>query len=209
VRVDRDSDVVAIGVSNDDATVPYEATNSTSWVRKKIRFVARQPSVDVFCWKWNGVGQAFCDGLELTSEPPPVVIVDAPGQLGVTQAQYLPPSNGAPGAYLLPEWYYPDPNTICVSRWAFYVAAAPWGPWAKIAVGPDGPDGMEQEWNDCDGRTKGYYNPTIVPKWIGDVDPSTGRREVWLIYGGDFGADGAYVMHRMRMVVQYAVKVLQ
>jgi carbohydrate binding protein with CBM4/9 domain len=62
---------------------------------------------------------------------------------------------------------------------------------------------MEKEWTDCVNHTKGYYNPTVVAKWIDEYDPASHQRDVWLLYTGDFWSEVAYKPHRMRMVLTY------
>ena len=202
-RTSAASDVVAIGVSDYGGAELTATTSSTDWARLPLSFVPTGTQANIFCRKQSGTHAAFCDNVQLTARRPPVPILSIPGKLGVTQAQYIPPSNGAPGLYLLPEWYYPNPNNICNSRWAFYVAERPCGPWTKLDIGNDGPDAKEKQWSDCAGRTKGYYNPTVVAKWIGAFNSTNKQRDIWLLYGGDFGSPPAYKLYRQRMVLTY------
>jgi hypothetical protein len=203
MRVTNIRETVLIGVKNYGGPELKAASSSLDWDRKVVSFAPAGSSADIYCWKENGTQAAFCDDVQLTQQQPPAAVLEAPGDVSVTQIQYLPPSNGAPGLYLMPEWYYPDPNTVCNTRWAFYIAEVPWGPWTKLDVGDDGPDAMEKEWSDCSARTNGYYNPTVVSKWIGEYDQASHERDVWLLYSGDFSSDIAYKPHLMRMVVTY------
>jgi hypothetical protein len=133
-----------------------------------------------------------------------VPILENQGHFGVSQAQYIPPSNGAPGVYILPQWYFPiDMHTTV---WTFYTSPKPWGPWIKMAIGTDG-DGMEKAWPAANGEERGYYNPTIVQKWIGECNPETGTRDLWIIFAGYPGTPNpnpsSYRLQRMRMILSY------
>src|SRR3954470_18063328 len=62
---------------------------------------------------------------------------------------------------------------------------------------------MEREWSDCVGHTRGYYNPTVVPKRIGEYNPAAHDRDIWLLYAGDFSSEVAYKPHLIRMLLTY------
>ena len=73
--------------------------------------------------------------------------------------------------YRMPQWYYPhleEPKRRWkVTRWEFYSAPAPWGPWTLFH-----PQDVEPQ---------SFYNPSIPSKFI-----SENGREFWLFVSGDF-----------------------
>jgi hypothetical protein len=127
------------------------------------------------------------------------------GHFGVSQAQYIPSSNGAPGVYILPQWYYPT-SDMHTTKWAFYSSPTPWGPWTKMSIGTDG-DGLEKAWPTMGTQNQGYYNPTFVPKWIGDFNATTGTRDLWILFAGYPGNPdpnpNSYRLQRMHVLLTY------
>jgi hypothetical protein len=91
----------------------------------------------------------------------------APGQTSMAGVQYIPPLN----RYVLPQWYYArleDPNRMWdATRWDFYEAATPWGPWTLFYS-----QNFEPE---------GWYNPSIPAKFI-----SSDGKKIWLFTAGNF-----------------------
>ena len=76
------------------------------------------------------------------------------------------------GLYILPQWHYPrldlkDPRRRWgVTRWEFYHAPAPWGPWTLFFC-----QEFEQE---------AWYNPSIPSKFI-----SEDGRILWIFTAGN------------------------
>jgi hypothetical protein len=73
--------------------------------------------------------------------------------------------------YILPQWHYTrldDPNRRWdATRWDFYEAPAPWGPWTLFYSQNFGPEG--------------WYNPSIPSKFI-----SGDGKKIWLFTAGNF-----------------------
>jgi hypothetical protein len=93
----------------------------------------------------------------------------SPGRTSMAGIQY----NAALGLYMLPQWYYPDLGDPAPerrwqhSRFEFYSAQEPWGPWTLF--------------HSQDFSPQGYYTPGIPGKFISD----DGLR-AWILASGDF-----------------------
>jgi hypothetical protein len=89
------------------------------------------------------------------------------------------------GIYVMPQWHYPHLGEFergwGVTRWEFYQAPQPWGPWELFHT---------QEWS-----PEAFYNPWIVSKFT-----SHDGRRLWIFTAGDFRTGilpdgGHYVLH--------------
>jgi len=93
----------------------------------------------------------------------------APGRASMTGIHYLAPLD----LYLMPQWHYPhldDPKRRWqATRWEFYQAPAPWGPWTLF--------------HSQDFEPQGFYNPSIPSKFI-----SEDGRKFWIFVAGDFSS---------------------
>lgn len=109
----------------------------------------------------------------------------APGRTSMTGIHYIAPL----GLYIMPQWHYPclEPYTLPrswqVSRWDFYQAPAPWGPWTLF---------HSQEFD-----PQGFYNPCIPAKFV-----SADGRSMWIFTAGDFQTQAYYYLHMMRMTLK-------
>ncbi len=109
----------------------------------------------------------------------------APGRTSMTGIHYIAPL----GLYIMPQWHYPclepfeRPRSWQVSRWDFYQAPVPWGPWTLF---------HSQEFD-----PQGWYNPCIPGKFIGD-----NGRTLWIFTAGDFGTQAYYYLHMIRMTLE-------
>jgi hypothetical protein len=92
----------------------------------------------------------------------------APDRTGMTGIHFLAPL----GLYILPQWHYPrldlkDPRRRWgVTRWEFYHAPAPWGPWTLF---------FRQEF-----EPEAWYNPSIASKFT-----SEDGRLLWIFTAGN------------------------
>ena len=78
----------------------------------------------------------------------------SPGRTSMTGVHYIAPLD----LYIMPQWHYPmlgDPKRRWkVSRWEFYSAPDPWGPWTLFHT--------------QDFEPQGFYNPSIPSKFISE-----------------------------------------
>ena len=101
----------------------------------------------------------------------------APGRTGMGTATYV----AALGLYVLPQWHFPhldrpNPKRWQHSRWEFFSAPAPWGPWTSFLT--------------TDFAPEGFYNPVIPPRFI-----SPDGRRLWVLTCGDFVTHAHYALH--------------
>ena len=98
-------------------------------------------------------------------------IFRAPGRTSMTGIHYI---HGL-DLYIMPQWYYPslgdEKRRWKVTRWEFYQASRPWGPWSLF---------HRQEF-----EPQSWYNPCVPSKFISD----DGRR-FWMFTAGDFTGQG-------------------
>lgn len=91
----------------------------------------------------------------------------APGRASMSGIHYVAPLD----RYILPQWFYThldDPRrTFDATRWEFYEAPAPWGPWTLF---------YSQDF-----EPEGWYNACIPSKFIG----SDGKN-LWVFTAGNF-----------------------
>jgi len=91
----------------------------------------------------------------------------APGRASMTGIHYIQGLD----LYILPQWYYPylddDARRFKHTRFEFYEAPAPWGPWRLFHT--------------QDFEPESWYNPCIPGKFVS----SDGKR-FWLFVAGDF-----------------------
>jgi hypothetical protein len=96
-----------------------------------------------------------------------IYIFRSPGRTSMTGIHYIAPLD----LYIMPQWHYPrldDPKRRWkASRWEFYYAPAPWGPWTLFHT--------------QDFEPQGFYNPSIPSKFI-----SEDGRKFWIFVAGDF-----------------------
>lgn len=96
-----------------------------------------------------------------------IYVFRSPNRASMTGIHYIAPLD----LYIMPQWHYPrldDPKRRWrLSRWEFYQAPAPWGPWSMFHT--------------QDFEPSGFYNPSIPSKFISD----DGRR-FWIFVAGDF-----------------------
>jgi hypothetical protein len=101
------------------------------------------------------------------------LIIDNPRKCGETGATYIP----ALGRYILVAWYYPgDPtNETEESRFIFYEAPKPWGPWTQVHEYVSNPEG--------------WYCPRLLSKWQSD---GSGEVRAVIATGGDYYEMGKF-----------------
>ena len=108
-----------------------------------------------------------------------------PGCTSMTGIQYVAPLE----TYILPQWYYThlddDQRRWDATRWEFYAAPAPWGPWTLFHVQDFEPDA--------------WYNPSLPSKFISD----DGHR-MWIFTAGNFWRKDLdrYGLFMMEMTLQ-------
>jgi hypothetical protein len=94
-------------------------------------------------------------------------IFRAPGRASMTGIHFIQGLD----VYILPQWHYPylddDTRRFKHTRFEFYEAPAPWGPWRLVHA--------------QDFEPESWYNPCIPGKFVG----SDGKR-FWLFVAGDF-----------------------
>lgn len=94
-------------------------------------------------------------------------IFRSPGHTSMTGIHYIEGLD----LYLMPQWYYPHlehpKRRWKVTRWEFYSAPAPWGPWTLFHT--------------QDFEPQSFYNPSIPSKFI-----SEDGRKFWIFVAGDF-----------------------
>jgi hypothetical protein len=94
-------------------------------------------------------------------------IFRSPGNTSMTGIHYIRGLD----LYIMPQWYYPhldEPKRRWkVTRWEFYSAPAPWGPWTLFHT--------------QDFEPQSFYNPSIPSKII-----SEDGREFWIFVAGNF-----------------------
>src|SRR5258706_249459 len=97
------------------------------------------------------------------------LIINAPGQCGEAGVTYLPALN----RYVLISWYYPIGNghsgTIDATEFAFYESPKPWGPWTRIKVIRNQP--------------QGWYIPRVVAKFQSRTGPDL---QAFIAVAGDW-----------------------
>jgi hypothetical protein len=115
--------------------------------------------------KGNPIWRARCDDA--------LYIFRAPGRTSMTGIHYI---RGL-GLYIMPQWHYPyledEERRWKATRWEFYQAPAPWGPWTLF---------FSQEF-----EPQSWYNPCIPSKFI-----SEDGKTLWIFTAGDFLGDGRY-----------------
>ncbi len=156
------------GVDGGDRYV-YAISNDGSWDNGNLLVLGRVrrsglPALRGSDWEFYADGHWVRDRLQ--ARP----ILSDPHRLGSVSIVYDP----ALKSYLLASWYYPgctgyvQPGCdVHRSRWVWYQAPKPWGPWARV---------QQFEWYPA-----GYYNPILVNKFLG-ADGLSG----WVFSAGYF-----------------------
>jgi len=100
-------------------------------------------------WQFYIGGDGSTDESWVSDPHQAALIIDNPRKCGETGATYIP----ALGRYILVAWYYPgDPNVETdETRFIFYEAPKPWGPWTQVYEYVSQPEG--------------WYCPRILSKW--------------------------------------------
>ncbi len=111
--------------------------------------IARLDAAD---WEFYTGGDGLRDAAWSHDLRRAVLVLDAPGRLGMNGAVWVP----ALGRYVMVGWYYPAgggkmPGASKQTNWDFYEAPKPWGPWSKVASYNSTP--------------QGYYSPQLCPKF--------------------------------------------
>lgn len=110
-------------------------------------------------------------------------VFQAPGRCGQAGATWVP----ALGLYILPQWHFPSLNLLNTarwqhSRWQFYSAPAPWGPWTLF---------FERDF-----APEGFYNPSIPSRFI-----SGDGHRLWILTCGDFVTHDYYALHTAELIL--------
>jgi hypothetical protein len=156
-----ESDSYVYAVSNDGAW------NNGNWMtlgRVPRNRIARLDAKD---WEFT---HGFDDKQQPIWKPDhsgSLYVFRAPGQTSMAGIHYIAPLR----RYILPQWHYTrldDPNRMWdATRWDFYEAPAPWGPWTLFYS-----QNFEPE---------GWYNPSIPSKFI-----NSNGKEIWVFTAGNF-----------------------
>ena len=104
-------------------------------------------------------------------------VFQAPGRTGMAGATWIP----ALACYVLPQWHFPhlqrpNPARWQHSRWEFYTAPRPWGPWTPFFTQDFAPEG--------------FYNPSIPSRFV-----SPDGTRLWVLTCGDFVTHAHYALH--------------
>ncbi len=104
-------------------------------------------------------------------------VFQAPGRTGMAGATWIP----AIGRYVLPQWHFPhldrpSPGRWQHSRWEFYSAPCPWGPWELFFSQDFAPEG--------------FYNPSVPSRFV-----SPDGTRLWVLTCGDFVTHAYYALH--------------
>jgi len=116
-------------------------------------------------------------------------VFQAPGRTGMGGAVYVVPLD----LYVLPQWHFPhldrpEPARWQHSRWEFFCAPRPWGPWTRFAT--------------TDFAPEGFYNPSVPARWISDDG-----RTLWVLTCGDFDTKAYYALHAIPMELQVSTDI--
>jgi hypothetical protein len=90
--------------------------------------------------------------------------------------------------YIMPQWYYPHLEEFrwTVTRWDFYSAPAPWGPWTLFHTQDFDP--------------QGFYNPSIPSKFI-----SEDGRKFWIFVAGFYNSpENVYGLNMIPVTLEEA-----
>ena len=147
----------------------YAISNGGSWDNSDSMVLGRVRRTDLprlrgEDWEFYATGPWTHD---LNASQP---VLREPNHLGSASSLYVP----ALRKYILASWYYPGCTGYSVpgcdvhrSRWVWYQAPKPWGPWTKF---------WEEEWVPA-----GYYNAAFVNKFL-SPDGTSG----WVFSAGYF-----------------------
>jgi hypothetical protein len=132
----------------------YAISNNGFWNNGDRYFLARVkqsklPRLDGADWQFFRGGDGAREENWSRQPQDAVTLIDNPTRCGMTGATYIP----AFRRYLLIAWYYPrDMNTESdETRFIYYEAPHPWGPWTAI----------KEQIN----RPAGWYSPRVLAKW--------------------------------------------
>jgi hypothetical protein len=112
----------------------------------------------------------------------------APGRTSMTGIHYIAPL----GIYVMPQWHYPEIGRLetgyGLTRWEFWQAPAPWGPWECF---------LTRDWS-----PEAFYNPWIVSKFT-----SGDGLDLTVFTSGDFRTGtqpdgGYYTLHTVPLKLQ-------
>jgi hypothetical protein len=154
-----DADKYVYAVSNDGAW------NNGNWMTLGRVSKALIGQLDPGDWE-------FIHGFDAQNQPiwrprydNALYVFRAPGHTSMTGIHYLKGLD----LYIMPQWYYPHLEEFrwTVTRWEWYCAPAPWGPWTLFHTQDFDP--------------QGFYNPSIPSKFI-----SEDGRKFW-IFVAEFG----------------------
>jgi hypothetical protein len=125
-------------------------------------------------WEFFRGGDGAVDSAWSSKMEDAKIILSNPNHLGSTGATYLPKQK----CYLMISWYYPMgggkvPGASVETRWDFYVARHPWGPWKTVGSHAFKPEG--------------FYCPAICPKFT-----SKDGSKVWALTAGDWNNEAVY-----------------
>ena len=108
----------------------------------------------------------------------------SPGHTSMTGIHYIKGLD----LYIMPQWYYPHLEEFrwTVTRWDFYSAPAPWGPWTLFHTQDFDP--------------QGFYNPSIPSKFI-----SEDGRKFWIFVAGFYNSpENVYGLNMIPVTLEVA-----
>jgi hypothetical protein len=108
----------------------------------------------------------------------------SPGHTSMTGIHYIKGLD----LYIMPQWYYPHLEEFrwTVTRWDFYSAPAPWGPWTLFHTQDFDP--------------QGFYNPNIPSKFI-----SEDGRKFWIFVAGFYNSpENVYGLNMIPVTLEEA-----
>src|ERR1035437_3776674 len=147
----------------------YAISNDGSWDNGNSIVLGRVRRDDLSQLRGSD-WEFYADGIWTHDAGKASPILREPDHLSSSSAIY----DSKLGMYLIASWYYPGCSGYAApgcdvhrSRWVWYQAPKPWGPWTKF---------QEFDWFPA-----GYYNPSLLNKFLSD-DGLTG----WVLSAGYF-----------------------
>lgn len=164
-------DGTAPAIDNADRYI-YAVSNNGFWCNGDNYILGRVERakigrLDAADWQYYTGGDGMLDSSWTGDMHQAQLIIDNPLKCGETGATYIP----SLGRYILVAWYYPgDPNVDTdETRFIFYEAPHPWGPWSRVREEVSNPEG--------------WYCPRVLAKWQKHAGNEV---EAVLVTGGDY-----------------------
>ena len=167
----------------------YAMSNDGFWDNGDTMILGRVPrakigELDADDWQfWSG-GNGSQDKNWVTKPGQARPVISEKGKLASTGPVYLPVQK----CYFLVAWYYPMgggkmPNACTETRWDFYTARHPWGPWTQVGEHTFSPEA--------------YYCPQVCPKFT-----SADGKTLYVVAAGDWHKPACYRLTLVPLRIQ-------